>query len=66
MSGLVLWGGLNFKRQKFIAMIIEMLKGNTSIIVVAHKDRLARFAFNFEELANSVGCKIIVARSRIS
>jgi putative resolvase len=31
-------------------------------VVVAHKDRMCRFAFEFvQELANSVGCEIIVA-----
>jgi predicted site-specific integrase-resolvase len=55
-------GGLNFKRQKFLNLIFSMLKGEVEIIVVAHKDRLCRFAFDFvEELASSVGCEIIVA-----
>jgi predicted site-specific integrase-resolvase len=55
-------GGLNFKRKKFLSMIMSMLKGEISIIVVAHKDRLCRFAFDFiAELALEVGCKIIVA-----
>lgn len=55
-------GGLNFRRKKFIALMLEMIKGNVETIIVAHKDRLARFAFEFiEELATSVGCKIIVA-----
>ncbi len=32
------------------------------VLVVAHKDRLCRFAFDFiEELAKSYGCEIIVA-----
>jgi putative resolvase len=39
-----------------------MLKGEISTIVVAHKDRMCRFAFDFiMELASSVGCQIIVA-----
>ena len=54
--------GLNFKRKKFLSMIIAMLKGEISVIVVAHKDRMCRFAFEFIlELATSVGCEIIVA-----
>jgi predicted site-specific integrase-resolvase len=55
-------GGLNFKRKKFLAMIMAMLKGEISTIVVAHKDRMCRFAFEFIlELATSVNCEIIVA-----
>ncbi len=55
-------GGLNFKRKKFIEMIISMLKGEISVIVVAHKDRLCRFAFDFvEQLAEYSDCRIIVA-----
>jgi predicted site-specific integrase-resolvase len=55
-------GGLDFKRKKFLAMIMGMLKGEISTIVVAHKDRMCRFAFEFIlELATSVNCEIIVA-----
>lgn len=39
-----------------------MLRGDIGVIVVAHKDRLCRFAFDFvEQLANHSDCKIIVA-----
>lgn len=55
-------GGLNFKRKKFLAVIFSILKGEVKTLVVAHKDRLCRFAFDFiEELAKSYGCEIIVA-----
>lgn len=55
-------GGLNFKRKKFISLMLDIVKGNVGVVIVAHKDRLARFAFEFiEELAISVGCQIIVA-----
>jgi putative resolvase len=55
-------GGLNFKRKKFLSIMMSMLKGEISTIVVAHKDRMCRFAFEFvQELANSVGCEIVVA-----
>jgi putative resolvase len=55
-------GGLNFKRKKFLAIIMSMLKGEISVLVVGHKDRLCRFAFEFiQELASCVGCDIIVA-----
>ncbi|MEH2030029.1 MAG: IS607 family transposase [Nostoc sp.] len=55
-------GGLNFKRKKFLSIMMSMLKGEISTIVVAHKDRMCRFAFEFiQELATSVGCEIVVA-----
>jgi putative resolvase len=55
-------GGLNFKRKKFLSIMMSMLRGEISTIVVAHKDRMCRFAFDFIlELATSVGCKIVVA-----
>jgi predicted site-specific integrase-resolvase len=40
-------GGLNFKRKKFLSIMISMLKCEISTIVVAHKDRMCRFAFDF-------------------
>jgi len=59
-------GGLNFKRKKFLSIMLSMLKGEISTIVVAHKDRMCRFAFDFiMELASSVRCQIIVAPSGI-
>jgi putative resolvase len=55
-------GGLNFRRKKFLSIIFSILKGEIGVLVIAHKDRLCRFAFEFvEELANSVRCEIIVA-----
>ncbi len=55
-------GGLNFKRKKFLSIMMSMLQGEIAIIVIAHKDRMCRFAFEFiQELSNSVGCEIIVA-----
>jgi predicted site-specific integrase-resolvase len=57
-------GGLNFKRKKFLNLIFSMLRGEINFIVVAHKDRLCRFAFDFiETLANANGCEILVANS---
>ncbi|WP_371640717.1 IS607 family transposase [Tolypothrix sp. NIES-4075] len=55
-------GGLNFKRKKFLSIVFSIIKGEIKTLVVAHKDRLCRFAFDFvEELATSYGCEIIVA-----
>lgn len=55
-------GGLNFKRKKFMSLMVSMLRGEVETIVIAHKDRLCRFAFDFiEQLAELNGCNILVA-----
>lgn len=55
-------GGMNFKRKKFLKLMRQIRLGEVSILVVAHKDRLTRFAFDFvEEFASWYGCKIVVA-----
>ncbi|BAZ24042.1 resolvase domain protein [Kalymmatonema gypsitolerans NIES-4073] len=41
--------GMNFKRKKFIALLEDVTKGLVKEIVVAHKDRLARFGFDLIE-----------------
>ena len=57
-------GGLNFKRQKFLSLIEDALSGKIKIIVIAHKDRLCRFAFDLiEQLLNKRGCQIVVANT---
>ena len=54
-------GGLNFKRRKFLKLISSILSGEVETIVVAHKDRLCRFAYDFVEyLATKNDCSIIV------
>lgn len=55
-------GGLNFKRIKFIKLMKAIRMGGVSQIVIAHKDRLARFGFDFiQEFASWYGCNILVA-----
>ena len=55
-------GGLNFKRRSFLKMLHSAMAGDIETIVVAHKDRLCRFAFDLiEGLLEPVGCKIVVA-----
>lgn len=57
-------GGLNFKRKKFLALLAEILAGNVSQVIVAHKDRLCRFAFDLvEHIAASCECSILVANN---
>lgn len=53
--------GMSFKRKKFIKLMERVGRGEISEIVVAHKDRLCRFGFDFVEwfcLQNN--CKITV------
>ena len=53
--------GLNFKRRKFLKLISSILLGEVETLVVAHKDRLCRFAYDFVEyLADVNDCSIIV------
>ena len=57
-------GGLNFKRKKFLGLIEEAISGEIEIIVIAHKDRLCRFAFDLiEQLLTKRGCQIVVANT---
>ncbi len=54
-------GGMNFKRKKFLFLMSRIATGEVEILIVAHKDRLCRFGFNFfEHMANENGCKIKV------
>lgn len=60
-------GGLNFKRKVFINLMKEVRMGEVKHIVIAHKDRLARFGFDFiEEFASWYGCFHYGRKPRIS
>lgn len=53
--------GLNFKRKRFLALMERVSKREVKRIVVAHKDRLCRFGFDFVEwFCNLNGCEIVV------
>ncbi|MDJ0733811.1 MAG: IS607 family transposase [Nostocaceae cyanobacterium] len=53
--------GMNFKRKKFISIMERVAKSQIKTIVVAHKDRLCRFGFDFVEwFCNLNRCKIVV------
>jgi putative resolvase len=53
--------GLNFKRKKFLALMERVLKREIQTIVVAHKDRLCRFGFDFIEwFCNQHECEIVI------
>src|SRR6185503_13556770 len=38
-------GGLNLRRPRFLALLERILRGEVEVVVIAHKDRLARFGF---------------------
>ncbi len=55
-------GGLNFKRKVFLELFDRIEAGEISQLIIAHKDRLCRFGFDFfERFAELHGCKIVVA-----
>jgi putative resolvase len=41
--------GMNFKRKKFLEIMESVAKKEVKLIVIAHKDRLMRFGFEFIE-----------------
>lgn len=53
--------GMNFKRREFLRIMKSIRNFEVKRLIVAHKDRLARFGFEFlEEFASWYGCKIEV------
>lgn len=55
-------GGMDLRREKFLAVMDAVESGDIGVLVVAHKDRLARFGFDYiEHVASRNGCEIIVA-----
>jgi putative resolvase len=38
-------GGLNFERQRFLALVDAIVAGEVERVLIAHQDRLARFGF---------------------
>jgi putative resolvase len=56
--------GLNYKRKGFVRLLEMVERGEVSEIVVAHKDRLVRFGFEwFEHFCRNHGCVITVMNS---
>ncbi len=54
-------GGLNFKRPKFNKLFHRIELGEICNLVIAHKDRLCRFAFEwFESFCKSHDCELLV------
>ena len=57
--------GMNFKRKKFLDLMARIGTGEVRRLIIAHKDRLSRFGFDyFEHYATSNGCEIIVANQQ--
>lgn len=53
--------GLNFRRRKLLAILERVIRGDIQMLVVAHKDRLARFGFELIEwLCEQFGCTVVV------
>jgi predicted site-specific integrase-resolvase len=54
-------GGLNFKRKKFLEIMDAVGSGQVSHLIVAHKDRLVRFGFDwFSHYCEQHGCQIVL------
>ncbi|MDM9381720.1 IS607 family transposase [Chlorogloeopsis sp. ULAP01] len=54
-------GSLNFKRKKLLTLLERIFKGDIRMVVVAHKDRLARFGFDlFKWLCDQNRCELVV------
>ena len=54
-------GGLNFKRKRFLALMDEIGRREVKTLILAHRDRLTRFGFEwFEHFARMNGCELLV------
>ena len=54
-------GGLNFRRKQFLTLVDRIILGEVSTLIVAHKDRLARFGFELlQHLCRTHDCKLLV------
>src|SRR5271155_4744492 len=54
-------GGLNFKRKKFLILMDEIGERKIKTLILAHRDRLTRFGFEwFEHYAKMQGCEVLV------
>ena len=54
-------GGMDFSRKKLMQMVTDIICGEIGTVIIAHKDRLARFGFDLvDNIAKQYGCEIIV------
>lgn len=57
-------GGLNFKRKRFTELIDAIIQGEIKVLVIAHRDRLARFGFDLlSHLCQEHECELLVIDS---
>ena len=57
--------GFNLMREKFLALMTRTIAGEIGCIVVAHQDRLCRFAFELcEWLCSFYDCRIVVLHKK--
>ncbi|MDY0267966.1 MAG: IS607 family transposase [Trichloromonas sp.] len=53
--------GLNFKRKRFLMLMDEIGRREVKMLILAHRDRLTRFGFEwFEHFAKVNGCELLV------
>ncbi|CAM9693224.1 unnamed protein product [Ectocarpus fasciculatus] len=57
--------GINFKRKGLLRVVDAILEGNVEEIVIAHRDRLCRFAFDFLEWICRRGNTRIVVQDQV-
>ena len=54
-------GGLNFRRKRFLELMDAIGRREIKTLILAHKDRLTRFGFEwFEHYAKTHGCEVMV------
>src|ERR1700730_14563841 len=54
-------GGLDFKRKQFLRLVDAIIAGEVAMLIIAHKDRLARFGFPLlEHLCETHDCRLLV------
>jgi len=59
-------GGMNFQRKHFNEIMQRIERREINTLVIAHKDRLTRFGFEyFERFATLHGCKLLVANQEM-
>ncbi|MDR3185848.1 MAG: IS607 family transposase [Christensenellaceae bacterium] len=56
--------GLNLIRPRFLEIVQGIINGDIGTLIVAHKDRLARFGFELvESICKIYGCELIAANA---
>lgn len=54
-------GGLNFKRKQFLRLVDTIIAGEVAVLLIAHKDRLARFGYSLlVHLCETHDCRLVV------